>query len=156
MKSEIMQIENARILPFGKNFSGNTFPVKNFLVEVSKEDADILQEKGVTVKCREPENPDFDVLYFVKVKLKFKERDNGTFYPKVFAIPDSMDFKKVIDPSTANELDSQDIVSADLAVSLYPYTTSAGVSGKSLWLHEGVFIYRESATFKRYRDIPEA
>lgn len=154
--SEIIQIENAKILPFGKNFSGIRFPVKSFLVEVSKEDADILESKGVTVKVREPENPDFDTTYYVKVKLKFKERDNGSFYPKMYAIPDSMDFKKVIDPATANELDSQDIVSADLAVSLYEYTTNAGVSGTSLWLHEGVFIYRESATFKRYRDIPEA
>lgn len=139
---KIIQIKNAKILPFGKNFGGNGFPWKSFLVEISKEDTKIWESKGVTVKVRKSENPDFNTTYYVKVKFKFEERNDGSFYPKIYSIPNNMGFKKAIDPTTASELNFQDIISADLDVSLYKCTTNSGVIGTSLLLHEGTFYHR--------------
>lgn len=152
-------LEDVRILPFSKNFAGeqkqfNPKGNRNFLVALDEEDAAALEDLGVTVKKLDPRNEDDDPLYFIKVKLNFKENEDGSWYPRIQVIPETRSFKRTITKLMAKSLDYADILSADLMITMSPYRLLDGRNGVTLWLNDAVFIIRENPFDVKYRDVP--
>ena len=86
--------------------------------------------------------------------MKFHQNDNGTYYPQILVIPESREYKTIITPIDASDLDRMDIIEAvTMYISYVPWERK-GSSGVGLWLRQAAFIIREDPFAARYREIP--
>lgn len=163
MANKILKLTNVKLMMNMRNFSGrgddwNPEGYRNFFVKIDEETAQMLSESGVKVKTfiPKPDSPysEEGPTHAIKIKLKFNQNDNGTYYPQILVIPESREYKTIITPIDASELDRMDIIEAEtMYISCVPWERK-GSSGVGLWLRQAAFIIREDPFAARYREIP--
>ena len=144
-----------------RNFSGKVDPENNpqgkryFIVFIPEEDVEELRNLGLNVKRSKNDSPEGDPRYYLKIRLSFKENEDGSWYPKILAIPENRSYKNIITGIMATQFDQENIVEAEtLVLRLLPWTHSTGGSGVNPWLSHGAFIIKENAFDLKYDDIP--
>jgi hypothetical protein len=82
-KKDVLQIDHAEILPGSwRNFSGrpgkyNVAGQRSFTVKIEPEFVDVLADYGFNIKMRPARDPQDEPLYYLKVKVNFREGYNG-------------------------------------------------------------------------------
>lgn len=119
MKNGRVRVEDAQLMRFGNfsNFSGkpgkyNEEGKRNFAIELSPEDADMLKAEGWHVNFLVPRNPDESGKYFIRIKVNF-----GFISPKIRFVNSNGGFVE-IGEDEVGQLDYCDIANADLILNL--------------------------------------
>lgn len=130
-----IKIENARII--FRNFSGrpdkfNTAGDRTFCVLLDDSTAKSMADEGWNIKWLPARNIDETDTPYLQVKVKY-----GDFPPKIYKlVPGGTPV--LLNELTVNDLDTDEIVNADIILSPYHYEF-AGRQGISAYIKTGYF-----------------
>lgn len=149
-----VQVDDARILPGNfRNFSGeetrfNKAGDRNFMIELTFEQAQQLAAIGLPVKEREARDEGGDPQYQLKVHVGYKVKQ-----PQVNFI--SAGHRTLLGQDTIDILDSTDIELADLVINAVQWEMPAtGTSGVKAWLSKAYITAVTDDLDARYAGIP--
>ena len=106
-----------------KHFGGekdnfHTEGQRDFCIKIDEEEAHYLMDKGLNVKPLTSRDPDEPPMFYVKVKLRYGVRDDGTEWgPIINVYTDKV--KRVFKEKDATKLDRARILDADVVTHIY-------------------------------------
>ncbi len=106
-----------------KHFGGekdnfHTEGQRDFCIKIDEEEAHYLMDKGLNVKPLTSRDPDEPPMFYVKVKLKYGVRDDGTEWgPIINVYTDKV--KRVFKEKDVTKLDRARILDADVVTHIY-------------------------------------
>lgn len=145
-------VEDAKIMY--RNFQGaeddyNREGDRNFCVIIEQEDtAQKLIEDGWNVKIRKPANEEYDPVYYIKVKVSFKELRN---IPPMSAYLVTRRGKRRLTEDSIGCLDWSEFRNIDLIIRPYQWEKN-GKSGVAAYLQTGYFTIEEDVFAEKYAE----
>lgn len=106
-----------------KHFGGekdnfHTEGQRDFCIKIDEEEAHYLMDKGLNVKPLTSRDPDEPPMFYVKVKLRYGVRDDGTEWgPIINVYTDKV--KRVFKEKDVTKLDRARILDADVVTHIY-------------------------------------
>ena len=106
-----------------KHFGGekdnfHTEGQRDFCIKIDEEEAHYVMDKGLNVKPLTSRDPDEPPMFYVKVKLKYGVRDDGTEWgPIINVYTDKV--KRVFKEKDVTKLDRARILDADVVTHIY-------------------------------------